>query len=50
LLLLHAMPTLVEAGVLLDLFVGIFVISIIINHIQREFASMDTRRLSTLKD
>ena len=50
LLLLHAMPVLVEAGVLLDLFVGIFVISIIINHINREFASLDTRRLSSLKD
>jgi len=50
LLLLDAMPFLVEAGVLLDLFAGIFVISIIINHIHREFASLDTRRLSSLKD
>ena len=50
LLLLDAMPFLVEAGVLLDLFVGIFVISIIINHINREFASLDTRRLTSLKD
>jgi hydrogenase-4 component E len=50
LLLVDAMPFLVEAGILLDLFVGVFVISIIIHHINREFASMDTRRLSTLKD
>ena len=50
LLLLKAMPFLVEAGVLLDLFVGIFVISIIIHHINREFDSLDTRRLSSLKD
>lgn len=50
LLLLDVMPFFVEAGVLLDLFVGIFVISIIINHINREFASLDTRRLSSLKD
>jgi len=50
LLLLNAMPFLVELGVLLDLFVGIFVISIIIHHINREFASMDTRLLSTLKE
>lgn len=50
LLLLDAMPFLVELGVLLDLFVGIFVISIIIHHISREFASLDTRRLSTLKE
>ena len=50
LLLLNAMPFLVEAGVLLDLFVGIFVISIIINHMNREFASLDTRQLTSLKD
>ena len=50
LLLLPAMPSLVEAGVLLDLFVGIFVSSIIIHHINREFSSLDTRRLSLLKD
>jgi hydrogenase-4 component E len=50
LLLLEAMPFLVEIGVLLDLFVGIFVVSIIIHHINREFASLDTRRLATLKE
>jgi hydrogenase-4 component E len=44
------MPFLVEAGVLLDLTVGIFVLSIIIHHIHREFASIDTRRLSLLKE
>ena len=48
--LLEAMPFLVESGVLLDLFVGIFVMGIIINHIHREFASLDTGRLSALKD
>ena len=50
LLLFEAVPFLVEVGVLLDLFVGIFVISIIMHHINREFASLDTRRLSTLKE
>ena len=50
LLLVHAMPFLVEAGVLLDIFVGIFVSTIIIHHINREFASLDTRRLSLLKE
>jgi hydrogenase-4 component E len=50
LLLLEAMPFVVELGVLLDLFVGIFVVSIIIHHINREFASLDTRRLASLKD
>jgi hydrogenase-4 component E len=49
-LLLRAMPFMVEAGILLDLFVGIFVLSIIIHHINREFASLDTRRLSLLRD
>lgn len=49
-LLLEAMPFLVELGVLLDLFVGIFVVSIIIHHIHREFASLDTRRLASLRE
>jgi hydrogenase-4 component E len=49
--LLHeAMPFLVEVGVLLDLVVGIFVMGIVINHIQREFSSLDTVRLSELRD
>jgi hydrogenase-4 component E len=48
--LLEAMPMLVEVGVLLDLFVGIFVMGIIINHISREFSSLDTARLSSLKE
>jgi hydrogenase-4 component E len=49
-LLVEAMPFLVEIGVLLDLFVGIFVVSIIIHHINREFASLDTRRLASLRE
>lgn len=48
--LVHAMPFMVEMGVLLDLLVGIFVMGIIINHINREFASLDTSNLSQLKD
>jgi hydrogenase-4 component E len=49
--LLHeAMPFLVEVGVLLDLVVGIFVMGIVMNHIQREFSSLDTERLSELRD
>jgi hydrogenase-4 component E len=50
LLLLEAMPFLVEAGILLDLFTGVFVMGIIIHHISREFASMSTEYLSTLKE
>lgn len=49
-LLLEAMPYLVELGVLLDLLVMIFVVTIILNHINREFASLDTRQLSSLKE
>lgn len=49
--LLHdAMPFLAEVGVLLDLVVGIFVMGIVMNHIQREFSSLDTERLSELRD
>jgi hydrogenase-4 component E len=48
LLLYQAM--LVEVGVLLDLLVGIFVMGIVLNHIRREFSSLDTERLSELKE
>lgn len=50
LLLLEAMPFIVEIGVLLDLFVGIFLIGIIVEHMNREFSSLDTRHLTTLKE
>ncbi|HTL52702.1 MAG TPA: hydrogenase [Planctomycetota bacterium] len=50
LLLIEAMPLVMEMGVLLDLFVGIFVICIIVNHINRAFSSQDTRRLVELKE
>lgn len=48
--LVEAMPFLVEIGVLLDLFVCIFVMGIIINHINREFSSLDVERLTSLKE
>jgi hydrogenase-4 component E len=50
LLLLEAMPFLVEVGVLLDLFTGVFVMGIIIHDINREFASTSTENLSKLKE
>jgi hydrogenase-4 component E len=50
LLLLEAMPFLVEVGVLLDLFTGIFVMGIIIYHINREFSSISTDNLTELKE
>lgn len=50
LLLLEVMPFLVEVGVLLDLFTGVFVMGIIIHHINREFASISTEYLTELKE
>jgi hydrogenase-4 component E len=50
LLLLEAMPFLVEVGVLLDLFTGVFVMGIIIHHMSREFASISTEHLTELKE
>jgi hydrogenase-4 component E len=48
--LVQAMPVFVEMGVLLDLVVAIFVMGIIIEHISREFSSIDTTRLTSLKE
>jgi hydrogenase-4 component E len=50
LLLADAMPLMVEAGALLDLLVGVFVMGIVINHISREFSSIDTSRLTALRE
>ena len=50
LLLIHATPLLVESGILLDLTVGVFVIGIIADRIQRAFDSLDTRKLTTLRE
>lgn len=43
-------PFIVEIGVLLDVFVGVFVMGVIILHIKREFDHIDTDQLSILKD
>jgi hydrogenase-4 component E len=50
LLLIHSTPLLVESGVLLDLTVGIFVIGIVVDRIQRAFDSLDTRKLTVLRE
>ena len=50
LLLLNAMPFLVEVVVLLDLFTGVFVRGIAIFHINREFSSISTEHLTGLKE
>ncbi len=44
------MPILVELGILLDVFVGVFVMGIAIFHISRQFDHIDTDRLSSLSD
>jgi hydrogenase-4 component E len=50
LILVEAVPFLIEIGMLLDLFVAIFVMGIIINHINREFSSISTQNLSALRE
>jgi hydrogenase-4 component E len=43
-------PVLVEMGILLDVFVAVFVMGIAVFHISREFDSIDTTKLATLKE
>ncbi len=50
LLLLKQTPILVELGILLDLFVGVFIMGIVVYHIRREFDHMDTNLLDALKE
>jgi len=50
LLLSDFMPRMVEAGVLLDVFAAVFVMGIVMFHINREFSSLNTEKLSALKD
>ncbi len=50
LLLSDFMPTMVEVGVLLDLFAAVFVMGLVMSDIQRAFSSMDTEKLASLKD
>jgi hydrogenase-4 component E len=49
-LLLKQTPILVELGILLDLFVGVFIMGIVVYHIRREFDHMDTNLLDALKE
>ena len=50
LLLVDALPAMVEIGVLLDLFVGVFVMGIIIHHVSRAFPTASTEHLTALKE
>jgi hydrogenase-4 component E len=48
--LVHNAPLVVELGVLLDVFVAVFVMGIAIFHINRQFDHIDTDRMVLLKD
>jgi len=50
LMLLKQTPLLVELGILLDVFVGVFIMAIVVYHIRREFDHMDTHLLDELKE
>jgi hydrogenase-4 component E len=50
LLLIEAVPLLVELGIVLDLFVGTFVMGIIINHVSRAFPAASTEHMTSLKE
>lgn len=47
---MERVPFLVEIGVLLDIFVGVFIMGIVVFHINREFDSLDSARLTELRD
>jgi len=50
LLLVDAMPMIVEIGVLLDLFAGVFVMGIIVHHVSRQLPASTTDHLTALRD
>jgi hydrogenase-4 component E len=45
-----AIPLLVELGVLLDVFVGVFIMGLVVFQINRELETLDSSRLTELKD
>ena len=44
------MPVLVNMGVLLDVFIAIYILGLFINEINREFKDLEVSNLSDLKD
>ena len=46
----YEMPWLIEMGALLDVFVAVFVMGIVINHIAQAFDSISTEKLTSLSD
>ena len=47
---LQRVPFLVEVGVLLDVFVGVFIMGIVVFHFNREFDSISAERLTELRE
>ncbi|HEV8356893.1 MAG TPA: hypothetical protein VGQ17_09040 [Gemmatimonadales bacterium] len=47
---IRRVPFLVDAGVLLDVFVGVFVMGIVVFHINREFDSISAAQLTELRE
>lgn len=50
LLLTRKMPLVVETGILLDVFVAVFIMGIMVYRIQQAFDHMDTHNLAALRD
>jgi hydrogenase-4 component E len=50
LVLAGRMPLLVEMGVLLDVLVGVFIMGLVVFHMNRELESIDSARLAELRD
>ncbi len=48
--LAHRLSLLVEMGVLLDVFVGVFIMGLVVFRINRELDSLDSERLTELTD
>ena len=46
----YEIPWLIEMGVLLDVFVAVFVMGIVINHIALAFDSISTEKMTRLSD
>ena len=46
----ESVPFMLEVGVLLDIFAGVFIMGIVVFHINREFDSLDSYHLTELRD
>ena len=46
----HEMPVIVNLGVLLDIFIAVFILGMLVNEISNEFDDLEVSQLSGLKD